>query len=148
MAVRPLEDEDRPAWLAMRAALWPDSDAADPAGADAWVARADAITIVAQPSGSSGGQLIGFAEAGERPYADGSDTSPVAFLEGWYVEPEYRCQGFGRELVQAVETWARSRGLTELASDSLLENTNAHAAHEAAGFREVERAVRYRKPLF
>lgn len=144
MIVRPLQTEDYNAWFSMRRALWPDSDLGD---AEAWHARAAAITFVAQ-AGDSTGSLAGFAEAGERPYADGCDTSPVAFLEGWYVEPQYRHQGAGRLLVQAVEDWARGRGLSELASDSLLEETAAQAAHEAVGFEEVERAVRYRKPLF
>jgi aminoglycoside 6'-N-acetyltransferase I len=46
-----------------------------------------------------------------------------------------------------VEAWARERGFRELASDALLENTVSHAAHAALGFEEVERAVKYRKPL-
>ena len=35
----------------------------------------------------------------------------------------------------------------ELASDALLSNPSAQAAHERLGFVEVERAVRYRKLL-
>lgn len=145
MMTRSLEAKDVAAWLNMRRALWPDSD---PADAEAWRARPDAATFVAVTDGPAGAVLAGFAEAGERPYADGCDSSPVAFLEGWYVEPQYRHQGVGRLLVQAVEAWALARGLSELASDSLLEETAAQAAHQAVGFQEVERAVRYRKPLF
>jgi aminoglycoside 6'-N-acetyltransferase I len=71
----------------------------------------------------------------------------VAFLEGWYVDPDHRGLGLGRALIEAVEAWARERGLQELASDALLDNAPSQQAHEHLGFVEVERAVRYRKPL-
>ena len=57
----------------------------------------------------------------------------------------------GREsktaLLNAAEVWARARGLREFASDALLDEVTSHQAHEAFGFIEVERAVRYRKRL-
>ena len=91
--------------------------------------------------------MCGFAEAGTRPYADGCDASPVAFLEGWFVDPDSRARGCGRAVIVAVEAWAAQRGLLELASDALLANTTAQVAHTQLGFVEVERAVRYRKVL-
>lgn len=95
-----------------------------------------------------GGWIVRFCrEAGLRPYADGCDASPVAFLEGWFVDPDLRSRGYGRALVGAVEAWAAQRGLRELASDALLSNLTAQAAHTQLGFVEVERAVRYRKVL-
>jgi aminoglycoside 6'-N-acetyltransferase I len=109
-----------------------------------WQTRPDtAVLVAARPAGGLGG----FAEVGTRPHADGCESSPVAFLEGWYVDSDLRAKGVGRQLIEAVETWARGRGLTELASDALLENVGGHRAHQRVGFVEVERAVRYRKPL-
>ena len=109
-----------------------------------WLARPDAtIAVCVRASGG----LCGFAEAAARPYADGCRTSPVAFLEGWYVDPDSRGTGLGRLLVGAVETWARERGLRELASDALLDNAQSQKAHERLGFLEVERAVRYWKQI-
>lgn len=109
-----------------------------------WLERSDtAVLVCERPNGSLGG----FAEVGIRAYADGCASSPLAFLEGWYVDPDMRGRGVGRALVHAVEAWARDRGLTELASDALLENEIAHRAHEQVGFEEVERAVRYRKAI-
>lgn len=131
-------------WRRLRRALWPDDAGAHEVEMQQWLARADAVVFVAA---RAHGGLAGFAEAGTRPYVDGCDSSPVAFLEGWYVDPDVRGRGLGRRLVEAVEAWARTRGLSELASDALLENTGSHRAHERTGFIEVERAVRYRKPL-
>jgi len=78
---------------------------------------------------------------------DGCRTSPVAFLEGWYVDADCRGSGVGGALLDAVEAWARARGLHELGSDALLHNEASQRVHERLGFIEVERAVRYRKPL-
>jgi aminoglycoside 6'-N-acetyltransferase I len=63
------------------------------------------------------------------------------------VDPDVRRRGVGTALVRAGEEWARGRGYAEFASDALLDNVTSHRAHEAIGFVEVERAVRYRKSL-
>lgn len=130
----------------MRLALWPDGSADDHRrGMQEWLARPDAVTLVAVRDG--GERLAGFAEVGTRPYADGCESSPVAYLEGWFVDADMRRLGVGAALVRAAEDWARTRGLSEFASDALLDNDVSHQAHRALGFEEVERAVRYRKAL-
>lgn len=93
------------------------------------------------------GEVVGFAELSTRPYAEGCVTSPVGFLEGWYVEPDHRGSGVGRMLVEAGEEWARRLGLTELASDTDLENEAGAAIHAAVGFEEVGRIRCFRKEL-
>ncbi|MGH2374431.1 MAG: aminoglycoside 6'-N-acetyltransferase [Candidatus Methylomirabilaceae bacterium] len=143
--VRALELADWAEWRRMRCALWPHHTSAEhEVEMKAWLARSDAAVVVC-PRESGG--LCGFAEVGTRPYADGCRTSPVAFLEGWYVDPDARNTGLGRALVEAVEAWARGRALRELASDALLENVQSQQAHVRLGFVEVERTVRYRKSL-
>jgi len=47
-------------------------------------------------------------------YADGSLSSPVGYIEGWYVDDDLRGQGIGKALMQTAEDWARSIGLTEM----------------------------------
>jgi aminoglycoside 6'-N-acetyltransferase I len=146
MDIREYRPADHAEWLRMRRALFT-SITADDETADAaeWLARPDAVVLVAvRPTGHG---LAGFAEVGTRPYADGCDTSPVAYLEGWYVDADVRRTGVGAALVRAAEAWARRQGHREMASDALLENTTSQRAHEALGFTEVERAVRYRKSL-
>jgi aminoglycoside 6'-N-acetyltransferase I len=94
------------------------------------------------------GKAVGFAEAALRvDYVNGTDSSPVAFLEGLYVAPGSRRAGVARALVAAVEQWARREGCSELASDCLLENIDAHEVHRALGFGETERVVYFRKEI-
>lgn len=78
---------------------------------------------------------------------NGTSSSPVAFLEGLYVRPEARNRGIARGLVEAVSEWALSRGCSELASDTQLENLASQAVHERLGFVETERTVFFRKSL-
>ena len=70
---------------------------------------------------------IGFAEATIRiDYVNGCVYSPVAFLEGIYVLPEFRQSGVARDLVRSIEAWGVSKGCAELASDADIDNTDAH----------------------
>jgi aminoglycoside 6'-N-acetyltransferase I len=144
MTVRPVEVRDRAAWLRMRRTLWPDEDGLE-AGIEEHFAspKSEVIVLVAEDAGN----LIGFAEAGTRPYAEGCETSPVGFLEGWFVEEHARGSGVGRALVRAAEAWARDRGLTEFGSDTWLENEASVRAHEALGFEVTERLVCFLKRL-
>jgi aminoglycoside 6'-N-acetyltransferase I len=142
--IRVYQPADEPEWRRLRRALWPDLGPADAEDAAAWLAQPDAATFVAV---RPGGGLAGFAEFAVRPWAEGCGAGPVAYLEGWYVDPDARRAGVGATLVRAGEAWARGRGLGELASDALIDNTTSHRAHLALGFAEVERVVFYRKPL-
>ncbi len=92
-------------------------------------------------------RLGGFAELGSRKYAEGCATSPVAYLEGIWVDPDARRQGVARELIRGAEEWARGRGSTELASDCEIDNLTSESLHRAVGFEEVERIVCFRRHL-
>ena len=133
-------------WLRLRLCLWPEGTEAEHAVymADA-IARGHFVRLALTQSGAT---AIGFVEASKRvDYVNGTSSSPVAFLEGLYVEPTSRRKGVARALVEAVEAWAATEGCTELASDSPLENSTAHAAHRALGFEETERVVYFRKAV-
>ena len=123
----------------MRLRLWPDDSEAEHLRymADAF-ARGYFVRLAIAVSGAA----MGFVEASKRvDYVNGTNSSPVAFLEGLYVEPASRGSGVARALVAAVEAWAAEAGYTELASDSPIKNTVAHAVHRALGFAETERVV-------
>lgn len=91
---------------------------------------------------------VGFAQCQLRhDYVEGTYTSPVGYLEGIYVLPEYRSQGFARELLAHCEQWAREQGCTEFASDCELDNDGSLAFHLKMGFMEVNRVICFAKKL-
>ncbi len=104
-----------------------------------------AATVIVAELGR--GKLVGFAEADLRPFADGCRSSPVGYLEGWYVAPELRRTGIGRALVGAAEDWARDLGCHEMASDAEVANASSQLAHKALGYSEVHRLVHFRRDL-
>ena len=145
MQVRAYRDADWTEWLRMSRALFPEeSEASLTTGMRDTRARGDAEVFVLD---RGDGKLAGFVEAGTRAYADGCDTSPVGYIEAWFIDPDVRRQGWGRALLGAAEDWARGQGYTEMASDALLANVVSHEAHKAAGYVEMERLVVFRKPL-
>ena len=109
-----------------------------------FTARPDTAVFIAE---RADGTACGFVEVGTRPYADGCDTSPVAYIEAWYVDPDVRRKGYGRAMLAASETWARRAGYREIASDALLDNVVSHQAHLRSGYQEVGRVVQFRKDL-
>jgi aminoglycoside 6'-N-acetyltransferase I len=88
----------------------------------------------------------GFAEVAVRSYANGCETHPVPFLEGIWVDPQFRRQGIGRQLLAHAQAFLVVRGFRELGSDSEIDNHASHAAHRSWGFSETERVVYFRKP--
>lgn len=143
--VRAAAAADRAQWARLRERLWPDQRLDDLAAElDDWFEDPRLAAFVAE----DGEGVCGFAEASLRSdYVNGTQTSPVAFLEGWYVAPSRRGQGVGRALIAAVEAWGRGRGCRELASDALLDHLDSQRAHEACGFEETERVVYFRRVL-
>lgn len=146
MLIRPYQPSDWSEWLRMTRALFPgDSTEADQAEMRATLARTDAAVFVLERP--AGGKLAGFVEAGARSIVDGCSTSPVGYVEAWYVDPDARRSGHGRALLEAAEAWARERGYQEMGSDALIDNLVSHKAHERSGYVEVDRVVTYRKDL-
>ena len=91
---------------------------------------------------------IGFAQCQlRRDYVEGTETSPVGYLEGVYVEPDYRKKGYAKALVATCEDWARHKGCSEFASDCELHNTESLAFHLHSGFTEANRIVCFTKKL-
>jgi aminoglycoside 6'-N-acetyltransferase I len=139
--IRAYVSDDYGEWRRMRSLLWSDQTEADMA---AWLARPDTATIVAV---RSAGSLCGFVEVGERTNADGCESSPVAYVEGWWVDADMRRQGVGARLIEAAESFARKGGYRELGSDTEVDNVVSQQAHRKLGFDELDRVVLYRKVL-
>jgi len=145
ISVRLAKAIDRDKWAAMRIALWPDCPMEKQRIEIEQLLAGDGVVFFAE---NETGGLVGFAEVSiRRDHVEGVTSSPVPYLEGWYVEPQKRGGGVGRTLIAAVEEWARSSGFRELASDAELENTSSQCAHKSLGFREVGRGVHYVRAL-
>ena len=94
------------------------------------------------------GQAIGFAQCQLRhDYVEGTETSPVGYLEGIFIEEAYRRKGFAKQLLVACEAWAKEQGCTEFASDCELTNTESLKFHLSLGFEEANRVICFTKKL-
>jgi aminoglycoside 6'-N-acetyltransferase I len=141
------ESAAQPGWLRLRQALWPDSSREQQL-AEMGTLASDRRRYVNFIAYSRSSEAIGLAEASIRhDHVNGTESSPVAFLEGLYVVPQARRQGVAASLVAALADWARAAGCRELASDAVLENSISHVVHRALGFEETERVVFFRRKL-
>lgn len=106
--------------------------------------REDAVLFLAEEDGGA----IGFAHCQlHHDYVEGTESSPVGYLEGIFVREEYRNQGVARALVEACEDWSREQGCTEFASDCELTNTMSLKFHLSVGFEEAGRNIHFAKKL-
>lgn len=145
MHIRRYKPSDWAEWLRMSRALFPGLIEEDEKEMRQTLARPDAAVIVLERDGEKA--LAGYVEVGSRSVVDGCSTSPVGYIEAWYVDPDARRAGHGRDLLQAAEQWARDQGYTEMGSDALIDNLVSHEAHKRSGYVEIDRVVTFRKSL-
>ena len=144
ITLRRVMQEDKAEWFRMRKGIWPDvPDNYMTFDMDRLLANVDYFVIFA----CDGDRPIGLTEAGIRDYGEGCETSPVGYLEGWFVQEEYRGKRIAGLMTQAAENWMRDKGCTEVASDTWLDNEPSIRAHLNMGYREVERLVHFVKRL-
>ncbi len=145
MTTRQAVPADLPLLTALALQLWPDHES------DAL--QADLMQIMVLPDAAfflrfQGDEPVGFAQCQlRRDYVEGTETSPVGYLEGIFVRDAYRCQGHARALLAACEDWARRRGCTEFASDCELDNAASLHFHLALGFEEANRIICFTRKL-
>lgn len=91
---------------------------------------------------------IGFAQCQLRvDYVEGTQSSPVGYLEGVFVKEAHRGKGVAKALLQAGEAWAKEKGCQEFASDCELDNLASFNFHKHAGFEEANRIICFTKRL-
>ncbi len=141
--IRRATHDDKHEWLRMRHGLWPEAPLEYLArDLDDLLADDDTAIFMAF---NENGQPVGFIEASLRSYAEGCESSPVGYIEAWFVGELVRGQRLGRDLVHTAEQWARERGCSEMASDTWLENEGSIAAHQKLGYHEADRLVHFVK---
>lgn len=143
ITIRKAEEKDLPHWLFMRKQLWPSFSFDELKEAEHLLKTKNFVCFFAE----SGTKVLGFMELSLRPYVNGCDSSPVAFVEGIWVDESQQKQGIGQVLIKEAERWAQAHSVKELASDTRIESTHSIHAHKSWGFEETERVVYFRKKL-
>ena len=130
---------------ALACELWPEHSAEEMGEEMAsLISREDAAVFLYRERG----EAVGFAQCQlRRDYVEGTETSPVGYLEGIYVREGARRQGVARKLLSACERWAKAQGCAEFASDCEADNTESQRFHRSVGFEEANRIVSYVKKL-
>lgn len=91
---------------------------------------------------------VGFSQCSLRTdYVEGTESTPVGYLEGIFVKKEYRNRGYAKELLFACEKWAKDMGCVEFASDCELDNILSLKFHMAMGFIEANRIICFKKDI-
>lgn len=137
------EDATKVAGLAIQ--MWEDNTVEDLAEEFAEMVESDetVIFILAEDE-----QPIGFAQCQLRhDYVEGTDSSPVGYLEGIFIEPAHRKQGHAKQLLTKCEEWAKEKGCSEFASDCELDNEGSLKFHLKMGFAEANRIICFTKEL-
>ena len=125
--------------------LWPEHTLEELTGEfEELISQDDAVCFLAY----AGDTAVGFAQCQLRhDYVEGTDSSPVGYLEGIFVREDYRHRGYAKKLLSACEAWAREQGCTEFASDCELTNTDSLKFHLNVGFEEANRIICFTRKL-
>ncbi len=143
--IRKAEIKDLPILAELACRLWPDHTVEEMHTEFAEIiAKPDAAFFLADKNETP----IGLAQCQLRyDYVEGTDSSPVGYLEGIYVADGCRKQGIARELLFACESWAKAKGCSEFASDCELDNVQSLQFHLNVGFKEANRIICFTKKI-
>ena len=145
MNIRKASLTDAKAVAKLSCLLWPDHFPEEmEEECSALIANIDAAVFLAEEEG----QTTGFAQCQlRRDYVEGTQSSPVGYLEGIFVREEYRRRGIAKSLLKACEAWAKEQHCTEFASDCELNNPESFRFHLALGFLEANRIICFTKQI-
>jgi GNAT superfamily N-acetyltransferase len=141
MKIREAQYSDLEGWVKLRHALWPHHDhAALTRGAKTILDSQQDICFLATDESS---QVVGFIEGAIHK----APTGPYAHVGGWYVAPELRGQGNGKDLMSQFEQWCLHRAICLLTSDTTAAYPVSRQAHEGCGLREIHEFKIFMKKL-
>lgn len=90
------------------------------------------------------GEVVGWIHGAEQVLVESGIRCEIL---GLIVDETSRRSGVGRQLVEAVERWARARDLPEMSVRSAVGRAESHPFYEQLGYRRVKSQHVYRKPL-
>jgi N-acetylglutamate synthase-like GNAT family acetyltransferase len=90
------------------------------------------------------GEVVGWTHGAEQEMLEFDRRCEIL---GLVVGAAQRGQGVGRRLVEAVEDWARTRGLDDVSVRSNVVRLESHPFYERIGYVRVKTQHAYRKHL-
>ncbi|XOV91366.1 MAG: GNAT family N-acetyltransferase [Bacteroidota bacterium] len=143
---REFEAADFDMLLAMGKKLWPDFEASELGELLMETSKATSnkqIWLARTPD-----KYLGFAIFSIRTdYVEGAVKSPTGYLEGIFVEEESRLKGVAKSLFLLGEQWCKSKGCTQIGSDTWITATDSRQFHQQIGFWEEEEVVHFLKNI-
>jgi len=109
---------------------------------DALVASPEAEVIVAELDT----RIIGTGYARIKPSESYLKHEMHSYLGFMYVVPEHRGKGVNKTIVQVLESWSLSQGVTEMQLEVYADNIGAIKAYEKSGYRSVLLTMRKALP--
>lgn len=71
----------------------------------------------------------------------------MANIQGMVVSKEYQRKGYGKELMNAAENWARKRNIEIVRLNSGFVRPEAHEFYRAIGYNNEKEQIRFMKQL-
>ena len=97
------------------------------------IVSSDSEVVVAE----SGSQIVGSGYARidvSEAYLKHDEHSYLGFM---YVVPEHRGKGVNKLIVESLEAWSRSKGVSEMQLEVYAENAPAIRAYEKSGYKAL-----------
>jgi GNAT superfamily N-acetyltransferase len=107
----------------------------------------DLKALIESPSAEVVVALVGsVVVASGYAWINGSDSylkyDRYSYLGFMYVVPSYRGKGVNKKIVDALEAWSASRGVTEIRLEVYLGNAGAIRAYEKSGYSRLQLLMR------
>jgi len=141
MDTRRAIEADLDPWVGLRHALWVDSDRGELLEEARSILESEDEECFLLTHPTKG--VVGFVEATVHSSPDG----PYCHVEGWYVSPEFRRIGHGKDLMDCVEQWSLHRAIYLLTSDTEADYPLSPGAHTKAGFKKIHELMIFAKEL-
>ena len=144
--IQKLEEHDMDAFITLTYKLWQNTPSEDHENMIKAAIGSDSHLILIAKDAQ--GNLQGFSMVSIRTdYVEGAKTSPTGYLEGIYVNPDYRGSGISRHFLEASEVWLKKNNCSQLGSDTWLSDHSSRSFHKHMGFWEEDELVHFLKDL-